>query len=667
MADSCLQFLDGNYGLVAGAEKQASERWNLKDWGVDYNIVAVCGQPGSGKSTLANALFGTQFPVLGTGGEQSTTKGIWISTAAKAKILAMDAEIATKIPNKSYWNCWPQLTTFTAATSSVLVFNVQKSIVEDPFDLSFPFILGWIYKTYLVMLGQRHKTMILFTIRDCRDEVSKESLTNTLNERIRNAWANAKKPEDLKNRTVDDFFDYDVVMLPSKIESPNEFGAAVDKLRGRFVDRHNPDYLFKPNYWKAVSVDRIVPHLASIKCAIDNHWSVLGYEKFAFGENAPTINAKQKYAAEKRCCLFEGQYKDHVDGFYDMAIHHAYNEFMEAIKPTQKKIDAKGMEDEYLEQLLKCQRNAMAMFNTIVEHHQSDIYEEKRVELRSKCTEKITSMVREQMAWSSSGLVMQLVVDLTLQRQENTIQERVQQEVERRMKEAKLIAAQTKTKLDEQAAEISHLKSEIAENDGEINEHMARIDALEAANGEKRNTISALKATNDEKDTTISVLKAEKSGKDGNLSILEKTSNEKDDVISTLTTANSMLATANSEKDGIIAMLKAANEEKDEVISALNAANRLLEATNSEKDEAISTLKATSGKNCETISILEAANSEKGAIIVALETEAEAQDELAAAWKWDISKLRAVIDRQDTAIDKLSSMIRRQETVISEQ
>ncbi|RKP04462.1 hypothetical protein THASP1DRAFT_33769 [Thamnocephalis sphaerospora] len=76
MADSCFQFLDDEQIFVAGAEKHANERWDLKDWGVDYNIVAICGQPGSGKSTLFNALFGTQFLVLDEGGEKPITEGM---------------------------------------------------------------------------------------------------------------------------------------------------------------------------------------------------------------------------------------------------------------------------------------------------------------------------------------------------------------------------------------------------------------------------------------------------------------------------------------------------------------------------------------------------------------------------------------------------------------
>ncbi|RKP05238.1 hypothetical protein THASP1DRAFT_32923 [Thamnocephalis sphaerospora] len=566
MTDSCLQFLSDEQKLVTGVEKLANDKWNLNDWGVDYNIVAVCGQPGSGKSTLANALFGTQFPALSEGGEQPTTK------------------------------------------ASALIFNVQKILIENDPKKGISFLLARIFKAHLTMLKKKHKTMILFVARDCNDGTSKQALTSTLDKRIKSAWAEVKKSDDLESCAFDDIFDYDVVTLPSKIDAPDEFDAAVDKLRGRLINEHNPGYLFKPSYWKAVSADRIASHLANLRRAILTYWSVLAYETFSSAKDAPTLDTKEKYAAEKKCCLFEGQYRNHMDGFYDMAIHYAYNEFLKAVKPIQEEIDTKGIEDEYLKQLVGYQRNAMVTFSTVVEHHQDDMHEAKRNELRSKCNEKITSLVCEQTPWSSTGLAMQLVVDRTLQKQENTIQARVQQEVERRTKEMELNVAQLKAELDQQSVEIDRLKAEGDKKSARISEQITKIGALEAANGEKDTTIDALKADNDKKDIIISALKA--------------------------------------EKEAMICMSKATNNEKETVINAQKAEN-------SEKEDVISALKV--------------ANDEKDTVITALETEAEVQDGLIAICKRDVSKLRMVIDKQDIAIDELTGLIREQETVINEQ
>ncbi|RKP05197.1 root hair defective 3 GTP-binding protein-domain-containing protein [Thamnocephalis sphaerospora] len=234
MAGKHLQFLDHEQQLVAGVEKLADEKWNLNDWGINYNVVAIGGQPGSGKSTLANALFGAEFPVLTEGGEQPTTKGVWISTAANSKTLVMDTEIAELNVDQSLWTSKLSSTTFTAATASVFIFNVQKSLVENDSNGIISFLLGKIYAAHLAMFGQRHKTMILFAVRNCSDETSKESLTSTLDKRIKSAWKKVKKPNGLENSAVDDIFDYDVITLPSKIASPNEFDTAVDKLRGRY-------------------------------------------------------------------------------------------------------------------------------------------------------------------------------------------------------------------------------------------------------------------------------------------------------------------------------------------------------------------------------------------------------------------------------------------------
>ncbi|RKP04363.1 hypothetical protein THASP1DRAFT_33883 [Thamnocephalis sphaerospora] len=50
MDDDCLQFLNEEEDFVHEVGKLIN-KWELKDWWVNYNIVAVCGQPGSGKST----------------------------------------------------------------------------------------------------------------------------------------------------------------------------------------------------------------------------------------------------------------------------------------------------------------------------------------------------------------------------------------------------------------------------------------------------------------------------------------------------------------------------------------------------------------------------------------------------------------------------------------
>ncbi|RKP07424.1 hypothetical protein THASP1DRAFT_30762 [Thamnocephalis sphaerospora] len=408
MADSCLQFVDGDQELVAGVEELASEKWNLNDWGVDYNIVAVCGQPDSGKTTLANALFGTQFPVLDENEEDVATEGIWISTASDTKMLVMDAEIATE------------------------------------------------------------------------------------------RWFERSWPDGLENCAIDDILDYEVVTLPSKIDAPNYFDAAVAELRGRFIDRHDPNYLFKPIYWKAVSASGITYYFRHLCYTLDEHWDVLDYKMSSY-ESAPDFYKNKNYLAEKRCCLFETQYKDHIDGFYDMTIHHTYSEFLEAIKPIQEEIDAKGITHEYLEQLLGHQRNAMATFNAAVEHHKDDtMYKAKRDVLRSQCNQKITFSTYEQTPWGSTGLVIQLLIDHTHQK-EDAIRERVQQEVERCRKEMKLIDAQIKPK-SEQYIGIHHLKTEVAKKDVEISKYMLRIDTLEAANGEKDKIIARLEAANSKKD-----------------------------------------------------------------------------------------------------------------------------------------------------------------------
>ncbi|RKP09625.1 hypothetical protein THASP1DRAFT_28568 [Thamnocephalis sphaerospora] len=400
----------------------------------------------------------------------------------------------------------------------------------------------------------------------------------------------------------------------------------------RFIDKYNPGYLFKPNYWKVVSADGIASHLGSLCHAIEDNWDVLVYETFSLGKDVPTPDAKEKYAAEKRCCLFEEQYKKHNTDFYDMAVQYAYNEFLEAIKPMQKEIAAKGMENEHLEQLLKYQRNAMATFNVAVEYHRDDMYEANRDKLSSMCSNRITLLAYNQTPWNSTSFSIQLFVDRALQMRENAIQERTQQEVEQRMKNIDSATAQIMAKFDEQRTEICHLKAIVAKNDAEISNHIDMNSMLKAVNNYQDKDISRLETAN----------------------------SEKDDIISALKVANSMLESANNEKDEAINMLKAANSEKDVVIHAL-------ETEAEAQDELIAACRKDVSKLRTVIDRQDTVIDELASVICGQETVINEQQEMAGAQENKMKAHQLVADQLKTTIEEQRTLIRQHEESIKGQ
>ncbi|RKP07781.1 RHD3/Sey1 [Thamnocephalis sphaerospora] len=233
MADGCLQLINEDQEIQASALKSSAENWRLEDWDTDYNIVTLCGEPGSGKSTLGNALFDAQFSVSQDGKSTSSSEGVWMSKVSGMNVLAMDAAMMAASDSGKGWTCRLRNHVFVTAVSSVFIVNVNESTFKKDSYSNVVFLLKHIFSAHLALFGRRHKTLLLFAIRDYTEQTTQTKLRSILATYIKSAWDRVKKTVKGKKRSANDFFDYSIVALPSKLDAPDEFDAAVAQLRTR--------------------------------------------------------------------------------------------------------------------------------------------------------------------------------------------------------------------------------------------------------------------------------------------------------------------------------------------------------------------------------------------------------------------------------------------------
>ncbi|RKP08012.1 root hair defective 3 GTP-binding protein-domain-containing protein [Thamnocephalis sphaerospora] len=467
----CVQIIDDEHDPIEDIQECIDQAWDLHDWGTDYNIVTIGGPQGSGQSTLLNALFGTKFFIPDDNDDESTTEGVWMSVAPGMNVLAMDAEMVGSSDGVG-WKCWLFTTT--------------------------------------------HKTLLLFAIRDHTGELSQEHLFSELMSSISEAWSNLEKPSGLDMHAACDFFDCEVVTLPSKLNAPDEFDAAVSKLRTRFVDKHSQDYVFKPHYWKLVNADKIAVHFAAILDTISDHWTMLNHKVLSQGPTPQPAKAK-KYSDARRSCLFQGQYEEHIRGFYDMATHHAYSAFVQAIGLLRQSTGARIIDEQLALLIRRHYRDAMDTFNAITCQHRHADYGTNRDGLREKCYAAVTSLFPGQLPWDMANVDTQICIERALEQQESLIQERVRRDVKHYLTKMELIISQQATEISTQAAKISEQAAKIKEQKAGMAAQKKTIDRQHA-------TISAL-------DTEISNLEKVIDVQDSNLVTQNEMANGQKDII----------------------------------------------------------------------------------------------------------------------------------------
>ncbi|CAG8471770.1 8937_t:CDS:10 [Scutellospora calospora] len=217
-----LQIIDENQHFTKDLPKYMNE-WQLADSGFNYNMVAVFGSQSTGKSTLLNRLFGTNFDVMSESARRQTTKGIWMSRGRDMNVLIMDVEGTDGRERGEDQDFERKSALFSMATSNVIIVNLWE---------------------HQVGLYQDHVGATPLA-----------NLSNTLTADLERIWQSVSKPEGLENCIINDYFDFMFTALPHKLLLPKEFEQDVIKLRERFVNPNNKDFVFKPNYNKRVPAD----------------------------------------------------------------------------------------------------------------------------------------------------------------------------------------------------------------------------------------------------------------------------------------------------------------------------------------------------------------------------------------------------------------------------
>jgi len=160
--------------------------------------------------------------------------------------------------------------------------------------------------------GSNGRTLLLFVIRDHIGVTPLANLQATLTADLNRIWDSLSKPAELQDRKLSDYFDLSFTTLAHKILVPDKFEAEVKQLRGRFADKSNPEYLFKPAYHKRIPADGVAFYM-------ENIWEQVQTNKDL---DLPT---QQELLAQFRC---------------DEISAGALSEFNEQAKPQKRPIDS---------------------------------------------------------------------------------------------------------------------------------------------------------------------------------------------------------------------------------------------------------------------------------------------------------------------------------------
>ncbi|KAF9529256.1 protein SEY1 [Crepidotus variabilis] len=245
------------------------QQWGLHDVGFAYNIVSVFGSQSTGKSTLLNRLFGTTFDVMDETRRQQTTKGIWMCRGKDMSVMVMDVEGTDGRERGEDQDFERKSALFSLASSEVLLVNLWEHQV-GLYQGANMGLLKTVFEVNLGLFGKKAndatsgRTLLLFIIRDHIGQTPLANLQATLTADINRIWDSLSKPEELKDRKLSDYFDLAFTTLPHKILVPEKFEEEVKQLRGRFVDKANPNYVFKPAYHKRIPADGVSFYMEGI-------------------------------------------------------------------------------------------------------------------------------------------------------------------------------------------------------------------------------------------------------------------------------------------------------------------------------------------------------------------------------------------------------------------
>ncbi|KAF9186847.1 Dynamin-like GTPase that mediates homotypic ER fusion [Haplosporangium sp. Z 767] len=335
-----------------------NDKWALKDAGFNYNLAAVFGSQSTGKSTLLNRLFGTNFDVMSETARMQTTKGIWISRGKGMKVLIMDVEGTDGRERGEDQDFERKSALFSVATTEVLIVNLWEHQV-GLYNGANMGLLKTVFEVNLQLFGGnrgKEKTLLLFVIRDHVGATPLANLSNTLRADLERIWHGLSKPEGLEDCQITDYFDFMFTTLAHKLLQPEKFDADVDKLRLRFTDPSDPNFVFQPQYSKRVPADGLHIYAGGI-------WDKIMTNKDL---DLPT---QQELLAQYRC---------------DEIANSAFAVFQESIKEFRQPIESGNIVDDLGPKMNDIRGVAMKSFDKDASRYHAEVYKRKRSDMLTK-------------------------------------------------------------------------------------------------------------------------------------------------------------------------------------------------------------------------------------------------------------------------------------------
>ncbi|ESK90867.1 protein sey1 [Moniliophthora roreri MCA 2997] len=334
------------------------ERWGLRDAGFSYDIVAVFGSQSTGKSTLLNRLFGTNFDVMDETKRQQTTKGIWMCRGKGMNVMVMDVEGTDGRERGEDQDFERKSALFSLASSEVLIINLWEHQV-GLYQGANMGLLKTVFEVNLGLFGKKAndgtsgRTLLLFVIRDHIGTTPLANLQATLTADLQRIWDSLSKPQELADRQLADYFDLAFTALPHKVLAADAFESEVKKLRGRFVDKEDPEYVFKPAYHKRIPADGVAFYM-------ENIWEQVQSNKDL---DLPT---QQELLAQFRC--------DEISAV-------ALFEFNEQAKSQKRPIEAGKVVEGLGEMMRSWRKVALDRYDRDASRYHQGVYKRKRADL----------------------------------------------------------------------------------------------------------------------------------------------------------------------------------------------------------------------------------------------------------------------------------------------
>ena len=307
-------------------------------------------------------------------GRQQTTKGIWLSKNGGNNILILDIEGTDSIERGEQRMTFEQtLSLFALAMSDVLLINMWYTDIGR-YSASNYGLLKVIFECNLKLFGNNVKKRLLFVIRDFDPEGNADAIRGIIDKNVKTIWDEMHKPEEHKNKTVEDFFVLDIALMPHGKLQKKEFKEKCAELTARF-EKGAPDTFFPALDYKNVPMDGLGVY-------IDGTWDVIRNQKEL---NLPD---QREIVANYRC----GEIKDEA--------RELIKEDFQKLKAECESKEAVGFGEKSMELLNK----AVKYYDDEANHYQQSVYLKVKTDLAKDIFNMLQDIFDQQLFSSKKNI-----------------------------------------------------------------------------------------------------------------------------------------------------------------------------------------------------------------------------------------------------------------------